>query len=236
MPRSLRSLLLAGCVLGLTLGMTVMAPDKVWGPRSHVASFSDADAGARLDYQSRFVPPQNTAYDQQRAKSCCLDSCQGDMACEDGCNMWLHSSSLNYESDKWWDGLRSKCARDCERRDVYSKHKMLLMTAEERKKARNAWWMTHHITNDPDQCKVGCHHFRLCMNVFKAQEEKPPQCSEVDGTVWALCHGTRKVKEWHIGQEGKNQAIKNCNYAAQTERKWGTCGTATMEHWHGLFD
>ena len=109
---------------------------------------------------------QNTAYDQSRAKSCCIASCQEDQGCEDGCRNWLLQSSLNYESDKWWDGLRKKCERDCERRDIYAGHNMLLFTAAQKAKALKAWWMTHHKTTDAAQCKVGCHHFRLCMNVF----------------------------------------------------------------------
>ena len=137
-----------------------------WGPVNEAFAQRDSDAGAKTDSNNRLVPPQNTAYDKSRAKSCCIASCQEDQGCEDGCRNWLLQSSLNYESDKWWDGLRKKCERDCERRDIYAGHNMLLFTAAQKAKALKAWWMTHHKTTDAAQCKVGCHHFRLCMNVF----------------------------------------------------------------------
>ena len=124
------------------------------------------------DNKMRMVPPQNTAYEQERAKSCCIASCEADAGCEDGCNMWLHQSSLNYESEEWWDGLRHKCERDCGRRDAYFSQNMQLFTAEEKAKARTlGGWYVHigHKTDDVGQCKVGCHHFRICMNVFSSE-------------------------------------------------------------------
>jgi len=61
-----------------------------------------------------------------------------------------------------------------------------------------------------------------------------PVCSQVGTTVHALC-GSILVKVWGVGSEGATQAVKNCNFAAQTQKQFGYCDdvpAATTSHTH----
>jgi hypothetical protein len=156
---TLRYFLLTAPVLGAS-----------WGPSEAGAAQKDTDSGASFTKYGYLLPPQNTAYDPDRALSCCLTSCVDDEGCRDGCHMWLKQSSLNFESDQWWNGLEKKCERDCVRRQHYGNQKSLLLPAGSVK--AKPWWETHHLTNDVPKCNVGCNHFRACMDVF-LNEPKP---------------------------------------------------------------
>merc|ERR1719281_63332 len=62
--------------------------------------------------REEFAPPMKTNYDPKRTLTCCEKKCK-DVACSEGCKMWLHHSSLNWESKKWWAPLQKKCQKDC---------------------------------------------------------------------------------------------------------------------------
>ena len=155
--------MLLAATVSLALGAT-------WGPVEASSAQRDTDSDASFTKYGYLLPPQNTAYDPDRALSCCLTSCVDSEGCRDGCNMWLKQSSLNFESDQWWNGLEKKCERDCVRRQHYGAQKSLLRPASTPKVV--PWWETHHLTNDVPKCVVGCNHFRACMDVFLS-EPKP---------------------------------------------------------------
>jgi len=74
-------------------------------------------------------------------------------------------------------------------------------------------------------------HMRFDTNFYLGEQggantEPVPVCKARAGTVWAMC-GDKEVAKWGIGPEGKAKAIKNCNYASSTNRKYGTCIAAT---------
>ena len=49
-----------------------------------------------------------------------------------------------------------------------------------------------------------------------------PTCTVHQGSVHAVCNGA-SIFRWGIGPEGEAQAVVNCNYAAQIDKKWGAC-------------
>lgn len=113
-----------------------------------------------------FMAPLNTPYNPAQAKACCTGKCSDD-DCESGCNMWLHSSSLNYESQKWWTMLEMKCKRDC-MASVLWRH------VDKRKPTETDWINQMHAsywsgddarkTNDADKCRQGCTFYKQCMD------------------------------------------------------------------------
>jgi hypothetical protein len=75
-----------------------------------------------FDDAGRFMPIKNKTYSPSSAKACCRSSCAdkyGESSatamtdCVEGCDLWVASSSLNWESSKWWPKLADKCQKDC---------------------------------------------------------------------------------------------------------------------------
>jgi len=57
-----------------------------------------------------------------------------------------------------------------------------------------------------------------------------PTCKAHANSVWYFCGGN-PVGRWGIGPEGEQGAIGNCNYAAKTQKRWGTCATFDARRW-----
>jgi len=71
------------------------------------------------DNNGKFIAPVTVRYYPEMAKQCCNVECakkQTDASrkdCRVGCNLWLHHSSLNWESIRWRPLLLQKCQKDC---------------------------------------------------------------------------------------------------------------------------
>ena len=67
---------------------------------THPKISAHSDAG-QYTASGQFMAPLNTPYNPQASKACCTAKCNS-ADCQHGCDMWLHTSSLNWESTKWW--------------------------------------------------------------------------------------------------------------------------------------
>tara|TARA_Y100000816_G_scaffold282846_1_gene259019 strand:+ start:3517 stop:4671 length:1155 start_codon:yes stop_codon:yes gene_type:complete len=62
--------------------------------------------------------------------------------------------------------------------------------------------------------------------------ETNPICRSYKNSVWAFCK-ENPVKKWGIGQEGRNQAIKNCSFAA-SKNTLGKCPIIFNTKWEKM--
>lgn len=135
---------------------------------------------ARFTASGHFMAPLNTVYNPAQAKSCCSNACDGE-ECQNGCDMWLHSSSLNWESTKWWEKLKMRCQRDCmqsvEWRKVDVKKPGVDKGWKEQMDA--SYWSDEKArkTDDIAQCQAGCAHYKDCMNAGHQAEYAVCTCT-----------------------------------------------------------
>ena len=130
--------------------------------------------GSQYNSDGMFLPPLNTPYNVGASKTCCAAKC-ANQDCQMGCDMWLHSSSLNWESMKWWPVLQKKCQRDCvqgllwKQKDATGVHIGMVGHRAARHAstqiAKSYWTSLKLHPNDISQCQVGCSHYYDCMGV-----------------------------------------------------------------------
>ena len=78
-----------------------------------------AVASAAFDNEDRLMAGGSLTYSATAATAGCKTACAGEAttaatsACDEGCDLWLHTSSLNYESAEWQTKLMDKCKKDC---------------------------------------------------------------------------------------------------------------------------
>merc|ERR1712072_257390 len=112
--------------------------------------------------REEFAPPMKTNYDPKRTLTCCEKKCQSErsLACSEGCKMWLHHSSLNWESKKWWVPLQKKCQKDCTMPRLWAASQLTAGNTKPRKAAGH--WTSVSVHNEY-RCKAGCSHYYKCM-------------------------------------------------------------------------
>jgi hypothetical protein len=85
------------------------------------------------------------------------------------------------------------------------------------KKHTASSYKTHKADTKPTPCRD-----RTC--VLKAPALAYPTCTVHEGSIHAMCNGAPvSVKAWGVGSQGEAKALKNCNWAAKTQKKWGAC-------------
>ena len=131
--------------------------------------------GGSYDMDGTYQPPMKTNYDPQLATKCCLDRCNtlasqyftdGSRAdCVIGCGLWLTTSSLNWESTKWWAPLSEKCKKDCRAQEM---RRMDLQRGKGRRshETQTDFWMEGKVHKEPvnkKECQFGCDQYFKCL-------------------------------------------------------------------------
>jgi hypothetical protein len=159
------------------LAATHASPHTVWSTTATSAAF---------DKSGHFLPPQNVAYKPADAKFCCKRTCglqnmnnkqvggkRIDVtSCRTGCDLWLHHSSLNWESVEWRPKLMERCKRDCSSARAWDMRMKLnkywkqfdptLLPAS----PGSLYWVDHKDQLMPKleaDCGVGCENYLTCM-------------------------------------------------------------------------
>jgi len=129
-------------------------PTTMHGGRVIITESKDA----KFDKAGKFLPPKDVAYSVKQTKQCCQQRCVGsDYAdCKIGCDLWMHHSSLNWESLKWHPVLRDKCAKDCSQGRLWQ---------ESLAKTASTYTSRHLVPKNEDVCKLGCNNYLVCMNL-----------------------------------------------------------------------
>ena len=139
---------------------------------------------AQYDSGGHFLPPLNTPYNIKSSKTCCAAKC-ANQDCQMGCDMWLHSSSLNWESMKWWPVLEKKCQRDCvqgslwKEKDETGTHTGMVATTGTQIHSKSYWTSLKLNPNDIAQCQAGCSHYYDCLGVDSTPIDDPPATADV---------------------------------------------------------
>ena len=171
------------------LAATHASPHTVWSTTATAAAF---------DKSGRFLPPQNVAYKPEDVKLCCKKTCGHQtfndkqvggkridtVSCRTGCDLWLHHSSLNWESVEWRPKLMERCKRDCSSARAWDTRMKLnkywkqfdhtLLPAS----PGSLYWVDHKEQLMPAleaDCRVGCENYLTCMtdaNDAETPEEK----------------------------------------------------------------
>ena len=161
------------------------------GPKDHVGDVTRP----HFDRWGRYMPPMNVEYSIKPTTQCCKATCgqpkvlaeakKGDKhiamlsdkdaetGCGYGCGMWLHSSSLNWESTSWHAALRDRCIRDCEMPRSWKDHVHFAWgkyrkDKSAQQKKENSPWLQHPLAINgtyaqEEMCKKGCQYYYMCI-------------------------------------------------------------------------
>ena len=161
-------------VAALIAASVLAAVQAEWDGGSYVHDQIEADHGdAGANYHAdtaghhHYEAPKNVVYSPTASKSCCAAACvsqhAGDTAkqddCQIGCDMWLHTSSLNWESLHWHPLLEHKCEKDCDAPAAFK-------TMEQRmgeKQSESHWTHQNIVVGTEAVCKSGCQNYLACM-------------------------------------------------------------------------
>jgi hypothetical protein len=106
------------------------------------------------DVEDRAYNSKKLSYNPTSSKSCCTFKCNAGAACIEGCDMWLRTSSLNWESEHWRDMLQGKCHKQCDGTNEWSTYQHSF--------GHTAGYFEAHSVADETLCKVGCDNYRSC--------------------------------------------------------------------------
>jgi len=146
---------------------------------THPKISAHSDAG-QYTASGQFMAPLNTPYNPQASKACCTAKCNS-ADCQHGCDMWLHTSSLNWESTKWWAVLEKKCQRDCMQSAEWKKVDAKTPNASWRNQMHQSYWTAdanaRTAPSDIAVCQDGCKKYRSCMNAGGVSQYAPCTCA-----------------------------------------------------------
>ena len=123
----------------------------------------DTDPDADFDNEGRFKGPRPVGrsmfFHPEETQQCCLYQCKGDnyLECKIGCDLWLKTSSLNWESAAWQPRLKRQCWHKCR----HYQHWQRLVTYHDNWEGANAGLVP---TDMIVQCQHGCSNFDGCMS------------------------------------------------------------------------
>lgn len=125
------------------------------------------DKDAKFDKMGKYMPPKDVTYNVRETRECCQQRCVGAgyADCKLGCDLWMHTSSLNYESAKWHPLLRDKCASDCSQGRIWQ---------DSLSKTSSAWAEDGRckggcIPKDEALCRLGCDAYLTCMSLVNSK-------------------------------------------------------------------
>ena len=154
------------------------------------ALFSEQTGPSMFDHHGLYLPPKNVAYSPKTTTACCVKRCRVAAMlpakrkdCDMGCELWLHSSSLNWASRDWHPKLEKHCQRDCTAVGEWDAHlgKYQKMFGDA-SRYHPGWRATlsskpapaNVAPKDAQACKDGCTRFRACLMQSYPKEEKYP--------------------------------------------------------------
>ena len=76
--------------------------------------------------------------------------------CNMGCRLWMHHSSLNWESSNWWPKLRDKCAKDC----LEGRRWQTSLNS-----SPSVYTTQSLRPSDERVCQLGCNNYMTCMGI-----------------------------------------------------------------------
>ena len=125
------------------------------------------DKDAKFDKRGKFMPPKDVPYSVRETRECCQQRCVGAgyADCKMGCDLWMHTSSLNYESAKWHPLLRDKCVSDCSQGRIWQDNVGSTSSAW----AEDGRCKGGCIPKDEEFCRAGCNAYLVCMNLVNPQ-------------------------------------------------------------------
>merc|ERR1712216_945051 len=113
-----------------------------------------------LQYHDHILASQENAltvkYSPKLTTQCCIRRCKSDKGCQDGCMLWLHHSSLNWEATKFHKLLEQRCEHNCGQKSSWNRK-------DKGEGDHQSYWDLQPTVKNERACKQGCLKYYFCM-------------------------------------------------------------------------